>query len=41
MLKLRHLDNEDKAYFAGAVLAPIIVWWFYTGRKKYGTKGMH
>jgi hypothetical protein len=40
MLKLRSLDDSDKAYFAGAIIAPIVVWWFFTGRKKYGVRGM-
>jgi hypothetical protein len=34
------LDNGDKAFFVGSLIAPIMVWWYFTGRKKYGTKGL-
>lgn len=34
------LDRDDKAFFVGSLLAPIIVWWFFYGRKKYAMKGM-
>lgn len=41
MIKLRALDQDDKRFFAASVIIPIAVWWYFTGRKKYGTKGMH
>lgn len=34
------LDKDDKAFMVGTILAPIIVWWLFYGRRKYGTKGM-
>ena len=33
------MDNETKSVLAGA-LASIAVWWYFSGRKKYMTKGM-
>jgi hypothetical protein len=35
-----HMDKHDKQFFVGAILAPILVWWVYIGRKKYSAKGM-
>jgi hypothetical protein len=40
MIKLQHMDSGDKQFLLGAVLAPILAWWFFQGRKKYATKGM-
>lgn len=40
MIKLRHMDTNDKQWLISAIIAPIIVWWLFQGRKKYGTKGM-
>jgi hypothetical protein len=40
MIKLRALDKGDKQFFAATVIAPLLVWWYFNGRKKYGTKGM-
>lgn len=34
------LDAEDKRYFITALIVPFIIWWIFTGRKKFGTKGM-
>jgi hypothetical protein len=34
------LDNEDKRFFIATLIAPLIVWWILTGRKKYAVKGM-
>jgi len=34
------LQNGDKAFIVGTVITPIVVWWYFTGRKKYGTKGL-
>jgi hypothetical protein len=33
-------DNDDKKFFLASILIPLAVWWYFTGRKKYGTKGM-
>jgi hypothetical protein len=40
MMKLPSLDRNDKQFFIAAILVPIIMWWVFTGRQKYGTKGM-
>ena len=34
------LDTEDKKFFLASILVPLIIWWYFTGRKKYGMKGM-
>jgi hypothetical protein len=34
------LDRNDKQFFVGAIIAPLIVWWLFVGRQKYSTKGM-
>jgi hypothetical protein len=34
------IDTEDKVFLLGALVAPALVWWLFTGRKKYTTKGM-
>lgn len=34
------LDSDDKKFFIASVLVPLILWWVFTGRKKYGMKGM-
>lgn len=39
-MKLPSLDNHDKKFFVASIMVPIVVWWFLTGREKYGTKGM-
>jgi hypothetical protein len=38
---IRSLDNSDKQFFIASILIPILLWWIFTGRKKYSTKGMH
>lgn len=40
MIKLLHMDRDDKSFFVGTVIAPIIVWWIFYGRKRYSAKGM-
>lgn len=34
------LDTEDKKFFLASILVPLVIWWYFTGRKKYGMKGM-
>lgn len=34
------IDKGDRAFIVGSIIAPIVVWWIYQGRQKYGTKGM-
>lgn len=41
MISPKHMDTSDKQFFMAAVIAPVIAWWVFIGRKKYGTKGMH
>lgn len=40
MIKLRHIDYDDKAWLVGSIVVPILVWWIFYGRKKYSAKGM-
>ena len=40
MIKFQGIDTDDKAFLVGSVIAPIIVWWMFFGRKKYGVGGM-
>lgn len=40
MIKIRHMDYDDKRFFITTVLLPIAAWWYFIGRKRYGTKGM-
>lgn len=35
------LDRHDTQFLMLTVGVPIIIWWMMTGRKKYGSKGMH
>lgn len=37
---MRWLDGEDKKFFIASIGVPILIWWIFTGRKKYGVKGM-
>lgn len=34
------LDKGDRSFIVGSIVAPIVIWWFYYGREKYGTKGL-
>lgn len=40
MIKLQHMDNSDKQWLIGAIVAPIAAWWIFKGRQKYGSKGL-
>lgn len=40
MIKLRSLDKSDKQFMVATIIAPVVVWWYFSGRRKYGTKGM-
>lgn len=40
MIKFRGMENSDKQFFVASVIAPVIVWWIFTGRKRYATGGM-
>lgn len=34
------MDRSDKQFLVATLIAPLLVWWMFTGRRKYGTKGM-
>ncbi len=34
------LDKSDKAFFVGSIVVPLVIWWYFYGRQKYGMKGM-
>lgn len=40
-MALPALDHNDKYWLLGTVVAPIVVWWMFIGRHKYGVKGMN
>lgn len=40
MIKFRHMQDGDKQFFLASIIIPLIVWWAYTGRKRYSAKGM-
>lgn len=40
-MKMPTLDTDDKRFFLAAIITPIALWWVFTGRKKYGVKGMN
>lgn len=35
------LDAHDKQFFIATILVPIVLWWIFTGRRKYSVKGMN
>jgi len=35
------MDNSDKQFFVASIVLQLLIWWFFTGRKKYGAKGMN
>lgn len=37
--KLPTLDASDKQFIIASLVVPVVLWWFFTGRKKYGVKG--
>jgi hypothetical protein len=41
MINPMHMDRQDKQFVLGAIVAPLLVWWFITGRRKYSAKGMN
>jgi hypothetical protein len=40
MIKFRGMETSDKQFFFASVIAPVIIWWVFTGSKRYGTGGM-
>lgn len=40
MMKFSGMDNSDKQFFIASIIAPIVVWWLFRGRKKYSVGGM-
>lgn len=39
MIRFSEMDKGDKQFLIGAVIAPVLVW-FWFNRKKYSAKGM-
>ena len=37
MMKL--LDSNDRYWLLATVIAPLLLWWFFIGSKKYSLKG--
>lgn len=40
MIKLEGMQPSDKQFFVASIIAPLLVWWYFTGRKRYSVKGM-
>lgn len=40
MINPLKMDSSDKQFMVASVAVPIIIWWVFTGRKKYGVRGM-
>lgn len=40
-MKYPMLDTNDRYYFLATILVPLVLWWIYIGRRKYGVKGMN
>lgn len=40
MIKLQHMDQNDKYFFIGSIVLPAVTWWIFIGRRKYSAKGM-
>lgn len=34
------IDKNDRYMLLSSMVVPVAFWWFYIGRKKYGTKGL-
>jgi hypothetical protein len=34
------MPKSDRYMLVSSVIAPLVIWWFYIGRTKYGMKGM-
>ncbi len=33
------LDQHHRQFMIASIAIPLILWWFFTGRKKYSLKG--
>ncbi len=40
MIDFRNIDRSDKQFFVASILVPLVIWWVFTGRRKYAAKGM-
>jgi len=40
MISPKGMQDNDKYFFIGSILVPIITWWIFFGRKRYSVKGM-
>lgn len=34
------LEKGDRAFLLGSILTPFAIWWYFSARHKYGTKGL-
>jgi hypothetical protein len=34
------IDKGDRYMLLSSIVIPVLFWWYYVGRKRYGTKGM-
>jgi hypothetical protein len=41
VIKFHGLQPEDKKFFVASIVIPIVLWWIFTGSKRYSAKGMH
>jgi hypothetical protein len=37
---INKFDKDDSMFLILSVVVPLILWWFYTGKRKYSAKGM-
>lgn len=40
MIKFSGMQSDDKKFFIASIAIPLIVWWVFTGSKRYSVKGM-
>lgn len=34
------IDKGDRYMLLSSIVIPVLFWWYYVGRNRYGTKGM-
>jgi len=34
------IQDGDKQFLFASIVAPLVLWWIFTGRKRYSVKGM-
>lgn len=40
MINPLKMERGDKQFFLASIVAPLVIWWYFTGRNKYSAKGM-